>query len=154
MAKVYSLLKCIHLFKAAAAAATTTCSPFTPHLLMWKTKLPLKFGASVPLQAAGCSLSEPSLQSLGKNTLCVAGSCSIQLNPAQLAHPLEQNYPAKWECSSQERKERWSWKWRVSWRKGGGIREDGERLKLFELSPRLPHSFGILLKSGLLFRPA
>lgn len=33
-------------------------------------------------------------------------------------------------------------------------REDGERLKLFELSPRLPHSFGILLKSGLLFSPA
>lgn len=33
----------------------------------------------------------------------------------------------------------------------GGIREDRERLKLFELSPRSPHSFGILLKSGLLF---
>lgn len=36
-------------------------------------------------------------------------------------------------------------------RRRGGIREDRERLKLFELSPRSPHSFGILLKSGLLF---
>lgn len=36
----------------------------------------------------------------------------------------------------------------------GGIREDRERLKLFELSPRSAHSFGILLKSGLLFRLA
>lgn len=43
---------------------------------------------------------------------------------------------------------------RVSVKERGGIREDGERLKLFELSPRSTHSFGILLKSGLLFRLA
>lgn len=35
----------------------------------------------------------------------------------------------------------------------GGIREERERLKLSELNPRSPHSFGILLKSGLLFSP-
>lgn len=36
----------------------------------------------------------------------------------------------------------------------GEVREDRGRLKLFELSPRSPHSFGILLESGLLFGPA
>lgn len=36
----------------------------------------------------------------------------------------------------------------------GEIREDRGRLKLFELSPRSAHSFGILLKSVLLLRLA
>lgn len=44
---------------------------------------------------------------------------------------------------------------RVSVRGAGGergdVREEREKFKLFELSPRSPHSFGILLKSGLLF---
>lgn len=37
---------------------------------------------------------------------------------------------------------------------GGEVREEREKFKLFELSPRSPHSFGIPLKSGLLFDPA
>lgn len=36
----------------------------------------------------------------------------------------------------------------------GEVREEREKFKLFELSPRSPHSFGIPLKSGLLFDPA
>lgn len=47
--------------------------PVRPHKYKKKKPLPLELWTSSPLQAAGCSLSEPSLQSLGKNKLCITG---------------------------------------------------------------------------------